>query len=392
MIEPFYGEFLLHPAPLEISGNTCSHNCCYCFSNIRRSARYADTKGFCNQMRKKGESKTFTSKLIRDGYSICLSNRTDPCSKTNIAETDTILKYLVNEKNGIFVQTKGGDNFYKVVDFLKSNGKDNVVFYFTITSRNEGICKKIEPGAPIYSERLKQIEYAKKHGYSVICAFNPIVEEWMPRNDYDETFSEMTGLGVRHFIYQRLHMTGADVKKFTEQRLKRFDDGILDKACRKKNNGQSYLQELLLSKMDSGVNVLAFGMPYKTDFFTEIRLKLGLCFPSMYDFINYCFDSGKNVFTFDDFINSLDVMNKTAFTNNYNGLSAYILRVARQVWKGNDEAQGVKNMIDVLRIYWNDKRISGSPQNNLLFQRIDGSDCALYFDGNIHRESRTIKM
>ena len=92
MIDPFYGEFLLHPSPLECSGNTCSHNCCYCFSNIRRSCRYSNIKQTLTQLKNFQSSNTYKNTLIREKYSICLSNRTDPFSKTNYIETLSMLE------------------------------------------------------------------------------------------------------------------------------------------------------------------------------------------------------------------------------------------------------------------------------------------------------------
>jgi hypothetical protein len=118
---------------------------------------------------------------------------------------------------------------------------------------------------------------------------------------------------------------------------------LKDSIKRRGSESQKHLQSILLSKINES-NVLAFGMPYKTDFFTDVRKKLGNCFPSNYDFINYCHEKGSGVYDFDDYVNSLGVCDNEIFNKQYNGLSAYILRIARQVWKGNKEAQGVKNI------------------------------------------------
>jgi DNA repair photolyase len=389
MIDLFHGEFLLHPAPLEISGNTCSHSCAYCFSNIRCGERYANVSSFINSLKNAPKENTLSATLLNKGYAICLSNRTDPFSNSNKVITDTWVKYLINLPNGIFFQTKGGEKFCDTINYLSSNGKTNIVSYFTITSRNNDLLKKIEPGAPTYEDRLVQIKYAKKSGCLVIVAFNPICEEWMPRKDFELTISEMMDAGVDHFIFQRLHMNKSDIKTFTNDRMCRFGDELQKATIRKNNPGQTYLQERLLSVYDK-TNALAFGMPYRTDFFTEVRKKLGKCFPSNYDFINYCYNKGRGLYNFDDYKKSLMVDDDPVFNTEFKGLSAYILRVARQVWKGNKEAQSVKTLIDVLKIYWDDKRISGSPQNNFLFQRvIDSGTPSVYFDGDIKRECRT---
>lgn len=385
MIDLFHGEFLIHPAPLEISGNTCSHSCAYCFSNIRCGERYANVTSFINSVKKAPKENTLSATLVNRGYSICLSNRTDPFAKSNQAVTDTWMKYLINMPNGIFFQTKGGEKFIDTVDYLTANGKTNIVSYFTVTSRNNDILKKIEPGAPTYDDRLMQIKHAKKAGHTIIVAFNPLCIEWMNENDFNLTVSEMIDAGVNHFIFQRLHMNSSDIKGFSADRLSRFGNELQKATVRKKNEGQAYMQERLLSIYDK-TNALAFGMPYKTDFFTDVRKTLGKYFPSNYDFINYCFENGKGVYTFDDYVKALNVVDDEVFNTEFKGLSAYILRVARNVWKGNKEAQSVKTLMDVLKIYWSDKRISGSPQNNLLYQRItDKQDISVYFDGDIKK-------
>ena len=389
MIDLFYGEFLLHPAPLELSGNTCSHSCAYCFSNIRCGERYANVTSFINSVKKAPKENTLSAILLNRGYPICISNRTDPFSRSNISVTDTWMKYLINMENGIFFQTKGGEKYCQTMDYLSANGKKNIVSYFTVTSRNDDVLKKIEPGAPKYRERLQQIKHAVKHGSLVIVAFNPLCVEWMNEEDFNTTVSEMIDAGVNHFIFQRLHMSSNDIKKFTPDRLSRFGDELQKATVRKRNEGQLYMQERLLSIIDK-TNALAFGMPYRTEFFKDVRLKLGKCFPSNYDFINYCFENGTRVYNFNDYITSLNLDSDDVFNTEFNGLSAYILRVARQVWKGNKEAQSVRTLKDVLKIYFSDKRISGSPQNNLLFQRVsDVSEPSIYFDGSIKRECRS---
>lgn len=82
MIVNFIGEFLFHPAPLEMSGNTCTHGCAYCFANIRKESRYAKINSAFNQLKRR-EIKTFVDHLIQNGYPICLSNSTDPFSATD---------------------------------------------------------------------------------------------------------------------------------------------------------------------------------------------------------------------------------------------------------------------------------------------------------------------
>jgi len=365
MIDPFYGEFLLHPSPLECSGNTCSHNCCYCFSNIRRSCRYSNIKQTLTQLKNFQSSNTYKNTLIKEKYSICLSNRTDPFSKTNYIETLSMLEYLKNLENGIFFQTKGGYGIDEAFDILKD--KKNILFYVTITSKNNDILKVIEPNAPSYEEKIELIKKAKNNGYNVIVAFNPVVKNWLPEKDFYDIVSDVNKIGVKNFIFQKLYLSKNDIKGFTEDRKKRFEDEILIDAVKKQSENQYYLQSLVVELIKRGNNAVAFGMPFKTDLFKDIRSTLGKCFPSNYDVINYCFDNKVKQITFNDYKKVLNENQNDLFNKEFKGLSTYIFRIARQVWKGNDKIQSIRTINDVLNAYWNYKQISGSLQNNKLF-------------------------
>lgn len=365
MIDPFYGEFLLHPSPLECSGNTCSHNCCYCFSNIRRSCRYSNIKQTLTQLKNFQSSNTYKNTLIKEKYSICLSNRTDPFSKTNYIETLSMLEYLKNLENGIFFQTKGGYGIDEAFDILKD--KKNILFYVTITSKNNDILKVIEPNSPSYEEKIELIKKAKNNGYNVIVAFNPVVKNWLPEKDFYDIVSDVNKIGVKNFIFQKLYLSKNDIKGFTEDRKKRFEDEILIDAVKKTSENQYYLQSLVVELIKRGNNAVAFGMPFKTDLFKDIRSTLGKCFPSNYDVINYCFDNKVKQITFNDYKKVLNENQNDLFNKEFKGLSTYIFRIARQVWKGNDKIQSIRTINDVLNAYWNYKQISGSLQNNKLF-------------------------
>lgn len=365
MIDPFYGEFLLHPSPLECSGNTCSNNCCYCFSNIRRSCRYSNIKQTLTQLKNFQSSNTYKNTLIREKYSICLSNRTDPFSKTNYIETLSMLEYLKNLENGIFFQTKGGYGIDEAFDILKD--KKNILFYVTITSKNNDILKVIEPNAPSYEEKIELIKKAKNNGYNVIVAFNPVVKNWLPEKDFYDIVSDVNKIGVKNFIFQKLYLSKNDIKGFTEDRKKRFEDEILIDAVKTPSENQYYLQSLVVELIKRGNNAVAFGMPFKTDLFKDIRSTLGKCFPSNYDVINYCFDNKVKQITFNDYKKVLNENQNDLFNKEFKGLSTYIFRIARQVWKGNDKIQSIRTINDVLNAYWNYKQISGSLQNNKLF-------------------------
>jgi len=276
-----------------------------------------------------------------------------------------MLEYLKNLENGIFFQTKGGYGIDEAFDILKD--KKNILFYVTITSKNNDILKVIEPNSPSYEEKIELIKKAKNNGYNVIVAFNPVVKNWLPEKDFYDIVSDVNKIGVKNFIFQKLYLSKNDIKGFTEDRKKRFEDEILIDAVKKTSENQYYLQSLVIELIKRGNNAVAFGMPFKTDLFKDIRSTLGKCFPSNYDVINYCFDNKVKQITFNDYKKVLNENQNDLFNKEFKGLSTYIFRIARQVWKGNDKIQSIRTINDVLNAYWNYKQISGSLQNNKLF-------------------------
>ena len=205
MIKYFSAEFLLHPCALDYSGNTCSHNCFYCFANIKKKERHANLRQTYNLLSGKSKSNTITNALLKLGYAICVSNRSDPFSDNNYKFTLPVLQMLAKRENGIFFQTKGGKGIDDALKILKN--KDNVIWYITITSLSEKISRQIEPNAPLPIERIKLAKKLKQNGQEVIIAINPCEPEWMPEKDMRELEDRMAEIDVFHYVFQPLHIS-----------------------------------------------------------------------------------------------------------------------------------------------------------------------------------------
>ncbi len=393
MISAFMSEFLIHPAPIEYSGNTCSHNCGYCFSNIRSDKRYSDMRQTIRLLSGCSKSNGVLSFLFNCGYPICMCNRTDPFSRSNIADTNAVLKIAAKIPNGIFFQTKGGVGVYESLDIIKD--KKNVVMYITITTCDDGISQRMEPGAPLLSERIKLAEFSVKMGWDVIIAINPCVEKWMPENKLIELEDRMKSIGVVKFIFQKLKMNRKDVNGFTKFRMGQFEKDELENAC---EGHDVYFQSQVERQIKKGLIPLAFGMPYGTKFFESVNATLGKAMNGNYAFFNSCFVKGRGVFSFKDYISSIIGVNVDLLGFRGKEMSKYIMAQHRGVWK-TPRYQSARSFEDVLKIIWNEKRLSSSPQNNFLFQAVtengvrcvdDDGNILLYFDGGtINRNPRT---
>ena len=370
MIDLFTGEFLLHPAPLEYSGRTCSHRCAYCFSSIRNkniSAKFKQTLSFFENI---NSGRTLMKELFRRGYSICISNRTDPLSDSNIDDSLILADILRGRPNGIFLQTKGGRRQYELLDKL-SPAKDFI--YITITCATDAKAKIIEPGAPLTSERLEFAAECARRGFLTCLAFNPYVEEWQTHAQTRQMIDRAKSFGVNMFIFQALHLSSREIKTFEPWRMKHFD-GLDFEAEFKDHKGQRYMQGIVSElREDASVDVVSFGMPWGTRFIERVRAKLGKCFPSNYDFFNFVERNKKDFYTFGDYYENITGHSdlRTLFEEPFKEAGKYLFATARNVWKSSPRAQGCETFKELLRVVWNDARVNSSPQRNFMFKGFD---------------------
>ena len=384
MIDVFWGEFLLHPIPLEMSGNSCSHDCCYCFANIRRSCRVSEISRVINFLQGNTRAQNLATTLYNDGYPLCISNRTDPFSESNYGETRILAQILADKPNGLFIQTKLGREEY-VDEFIDTLGKKrNIMFYITITTPNDDIAQIIEPGAPSPSERKRMAAKLVKAGYPVIVAFNPFAEGW---TNLDENLREVESfrkLGINNFFYQNLHMANKEVQGFKSDRAQRFKKSGIDlsqytvKATRIER--QKYAQLAMLKAYQAGHNALLFGAPLKSEFFDMFKKTFkDKTFPTSYQFTNWMIKNKKpgDVITKAEYLEVLLPSLGDLADRKIKRLDTYILRQARNAWKGNMRAQNIGTFRELLEFIFDDKRMNQCPKNFFLC-RTDESGQLVY--------------
>ncbi len=393
MINEFLGEFMFHPAPLELSGNLCSHNCCYCFANIRKQSRYLSLKSIIKQINK-DRIVTYKDALINEGYPICISNKTDPFSDSNYVQTLAISRELNKLKNGIFIQTKGGKGIDEFIDITKQK---DVVFYITITTLNESIKKRIEPGAPDTLKRLEIAQKLKEMGYLVIIAINPVLEEWMPVCDIYKLLNILKKIGIKHICTEALHLNKRELLTFSESRKRSFNQSEIDYA-KERGTFQNYVKKIIPLIQQEGFEVMKLGLPFESNFFDEIRSVFKHIFPNQLDIINYAHKKGEGIYTFDSFYNQ-SVDNKCFFEKEFKAVQGYLIKHSIHVWASSDEAKKIFTLKETLRFIWNNNKMPGSLQRNQAFRTLtednlpildEKKNVYLYFDFGIYPTERII--
>lgn len=359
MLDVFFGGLGFHPAALDYSDETCSHGCAYCFANINKAYREGNLTGAIKKFYAKNDT-TLVGWLLRQGYPICVSNRTDAFAKNNVRNTRALFTHLAERDNGIFIQTKGGEGIGEIIETLPKKP----VIYTSITMIDDDLAKTVEPAAPLPSKRIEQARYFVDRGYIVIAAINPCSMTWLPPEDFDRLIVQFREAGIKRVVIEMLDMSPSRMRAISTGRKTRLGDApqTIGKTDRQ------YVRECTAKLIEAGFMVAKKGMPYRSDFYVEVDKQLGRVMPSYQTFVNELAARRAEEVCFADFLEfwarHLDVDAEIRA----NALRGYLLRTGFQVWKDN---QTVPTYRHLAAVCWNDKRNHASIQNHILLSRAE---------------------
>jgi DNA repair photolyase len=170
----------------------CSHGCLYCYatSYIPRHSLVRAKNNFIERLRRDIDR-------IPKNILIEMSSSSDPYpsieSQYNL--TRRTLFTLLSRGFKVLVLTKSS-LIVKDLDVLKKF-RNNVVVSITITTLDESIALRLEPGAPLPSERLRTIEILTQSGIKVVARIDPIIP--LVNDDFNnikKLVSELSKRGV----------------------------------------------------------------------------------------------------------------------------------------------------------------------------------------------------
>ncbi len=359
MIQLFTAEYMMHPVGLEMSQNTCGHNCFYCFATLKDANRKFDSKKFANQMNKLQNSDTFLSRKIKQNYPIVFSNNTDPFAKNNENITREILPTLIHKKIPLFIQTKTGENMFEIIEDLPPS-----TFYISITGINDKISREVERQAPLVSERIDAIDKLKKLGHHVIVAINPLAEEWIPENDFEKLIEILKSkeiksipLGMLYFKEKELHK----IEKFKKGGVTPTD------YLKKDNKALKYLKKMVVRYKGNGV--LAPNMPFYSTGIQFFLHKDQKKIKTIFDFNNHIIDTYKENETEIKFEEFFNFFNQCDFLENGYKMDNYIFSIAPKLWIGKKENQNILSKEHFYNIIWNANGISQSLSMQRLYYK-----------------------
>lgn len=301
-LTPFYGEFLMHPIPVHLSGNWCSHNCSYCFANLNVPDRQMNLHDTLLSIKNYHKHDSLLADLLRLKYPVCVSNHVDPFSISNYRQLVPLMRALIEEEIPIYIQTKGGvqSAIDEILEILPQS-----VWYISISHDNEETRSLIEKPTPKIEERFELIKRLKKLGHKVQVGVNPLHPDWIqnPRH----FLVTLKKLGVDSLIIQPLGFTVNQTKNMTEKSKAALGDEVKNALTNhKKPLNDRYRDFLEFFKEECKLLRISYFSLGSVEYTKAINITHDTyqkTFPVISDFINYCHVQKITAFSFQDYWN-----------------------------------------------------------------------------------------
>ena len=154
--------------------NGCHNNCKYCFGreNAIRFHRKT-TKDWREEVLNKS---AFAKKFAKRGGTIMFPSTHD-ITQDHLTECIVYLKKMLEAGNRVLIVTKPDLACVKpMCDELEAY-KDQILYRFTIGSRDDAVLKFWEPDAPNYATRAASVQYAFWAGYNTSLSCEPMLDQ-----------------------------------------------------------------------------------------------------------------------------------------------------------------------------------------------------------------------
>ena len=189
VFDPWKSQLCTCPSKLTFNPYTgCDHGCLYCYASSY-IPRFRDCR----------PKKNLLSRLKREaarlnGELVSISNSSDPYPRLEQTSglTRKCLEMLADSCCRLQIVTKS-DLVTRDIDILQ-----NVpcVVSVTVLTADDGLSRKLEPGAPVSSRRLKAIETLAKAGIPITVRIDPVIP--FLNDDLSALMEAVADLGALH--------------------------------------------------------------------------------------------------------------------------------------------------------------------------------------------------
>jgi hypothetical protein len=283
VIVPFCGEYLFHPVPLELSFGDCGYGCAYCFVRLNGSRVRHSAVGLANALGRARGRGDLTSVLLDDGYPVLVSNRSDflsPRAWDGAARRGLAVMTEMGVRCAF--QTKGGTRGR--LEEAEGTLDYKAVWYWTLTTLDEGLSARLEPGAPGPAERLRCMEWLAGRGHSVYAGFNPYERTWHGGRGA-EMARRAREAGAFGVLMQCLHLNSNQRKRMTAGEVGACGADAVGRAMRKRmcEGDLDYADSLMGACAAEGLPFFCYLGDGGTVLFDRYREVYGKVFPTIQD-------------------------------------------------------------------------------------------------------------
>lgn len=359
----YYGEFLISPAPLELSFSYCSHKCGYCFANLNKPGRWADSAATMRLLANLEKRQSMEARLLRERYPVVVSNRTDPFAASNWRDSLPVLRTMTAMGIPVVIQTRGGTGWDEAAGFLPPS-----VWYVSITTSHDGIRAKVEPGATSIGSRLAMIEALVKGGHRVVIGINPLVPQWIP--DPDSLVRELKARGAEGCWVETLHFNKDQVARMSPREKQAMGSQVLQLGLQRGGPGRSDWNGFLATRdavEDAGLSVFSAGQGNRSEFFRPWRECYPKTFPVLQDMINQLHDeqwTPDEPISLEEYVEGFaGVLPQDPDIN----CTHYVGSTSRQVLR--EDVKQVRGYRELLALGFRDRRLKSSPLRSMAFSR-----------------------
>jgi DNA repair photolyase len=189
--DPWNGPLCTCPGKLSLNPYTgCAHGCLYCYatSYIPRFSDCRPKVGLLDRLRHEVRG-------VEPGVLVSIANSSDPYPpmERDLHLTRECIKILMDSRLRLQLVTKS-DIVTRDIDLL---GSMSCVVSITLTTINDELSRRLEPGAPLPGRRMQAIRLLRSRGVPVTARLDPIIPG-INDSEIEDLVSEVCRAGAVH--------------------------------------------------------------------------------------------------------------------------------------------------------------------------------------------------
>jgi hypothetical protein len=314
-----------------------------------------------------GERRTLNAALLDGGYPVLISNRSDFLSPPAYEDARRGIGLLTEMGVKAAFQTKGGTR--ERLEEIEGTLDYKAVWYYTLTTMDDGYCMELERGAPPTSERLRQIGWLTGRGHKVYVGFNPY-ERSFHMGRTGELVGAAADAGAFGALLQCLHLNSNQKKRMSGRELEVVGAETVDRAMRKSMDAEDldFAFGLMGLCREKGLDVLSMFSDGPARLFDVYREVYGKVFPTNQDAANMLCDAGEDdafAISFDDYYGAMTALE--GFPEWGGDMRDYVACLNKEVLYSQAISTRGIGFRGVLRHMWEDVRLKAGPMMRRCF-------------------------